>query len=124
MTCYASIKKSFKRGLWQIKEPNHNIISLGHAHDMIEKCMFIENIDFSNRESVHKFIFSDTPLEDYTCQLKFENGYFKIIDNEFDGKAEFPDELFKLFESVPTDLYIKITTGNFSKGLNPVALFE
>ena len=109
MICSVSIKKSLKRGLWQMKEvKDHNVTAFGRAHDVLEKCMFLSQINVSDRNAIYNFIFSDEPFEGYQMKLERKDDFFHIVDvEEFAGKAQFPNEIFKYLK-YPEYLYIKI----------------
>lgn len=51
MKCSMSIKKSYRRIIWQAKTRNHTLYSLGSAKDLIDKAMFIGGLDNDGRGS-------------------------------------------------------------------------
>jgi len=112
MMCRVSIKKSYKRGIWQIKEPEHNIYGLGRVHDILEKCMVLSGIDVTDRSQVHNFIYSDQAFDGYQLKLVNTIGYYHITDNpNLSGVGSFPSYIFKFFKIIPDVLYIRIEKG-------------
>ena len=125
MKCRATIKKSNKRGLWQIKEDNHDLVSLSSAHDLVQKCMFLSGIDTSDRRMAHWSTFSDEPFEGYQLKLEKKGGDFHIVDYpEFSGHGFFDPKMFKFYKSAPKQLYILIEKGNYNMNKHGVDVIE
>lgn len=117
MICKVSIKKSYKRGIWQIKEPENNIYGLGRAHDILEKCMFLSEINVTDRSQVHSFIYSDQTFDGYQLKLVNNGGEYHITEkSDFGGFGSFPTYVFKFFKIRPDVLYIKIENGKKETG--------
>ena len=109
MICEANIKKSNKRGLWQIKEEDHNLISLQDMHDLIEKCLFMKGFDFTDRSKVYKMIYADEPLDNGFLLKRIDNKYY--LSGEIPGSATIINDVLKYFKKRPSELWIDFEKG-------------
>jgi hypothetical protein len=65
-----SLKISNKRGLWQYKTFDHDIVNMLHMRVLLNKICLVLGYDYNERNNVYLFSVSPEPFEGYQFALK------------------------------------------------------
>jgi len=105
MKFYIKFHKDKQSSNWQTESQKH---SLAELKDLIDKAMFIENLNTRETEQIFKLIVADGPF-DHQLKLSLTNQEYHIVENKlFSGHGSFFPELYLLFGSKPDFLYMRI----------------
>jgi hypothetical protein len=111
--CRVSIKKSFKRSIWQIKTRDHELFSLAQAFMFIEGMIEMRGWDPDDRTKIFHVIYGDAPFPGYQIHVKSgEDGFYHCLEPEGRAwKGRFPNQLFTHYDVIPEELYFRIEDG-------------